>query len=105
MKTRLALCALVALSLSACATTLRTSTAEERAAVNRTILVTQEALIWLQAAGKLDDEQYALAVEQLAEVRQMVADSAERPVDWGEVMLRVSAMAARWFIPVPQETP
>lgn len=79
----------------------RTSTEQERAWANITINKLVVAITALQANGNIEGEQAALALQQLQELREVVEQSADRPVIWLEVFDRITTIALQWAIPLP----
>jgi len=99
MKNYLSLSAL--LLLAACMTPPRTSTVLERAEISTMITTVQTALIIMQANGTIEPEEFQLASQQLAQIRQEVIASEHTAVGWGDIVLRVANIAAQWAIGAP----
>lgn len=89
------------LLMAACTTVPRTSTELERAEISTMITTVQTALIVMQANGTIEPEEFKLASEQLAQIRQEVAASEHTAVGWGDIVLRVANLAAQWAVGAP----
>jgi uncharacterized lipoprotein YajG len=79
----------------------RTSTVRERAELNTMLTTVQTALIVMQANKTLEPEEFALAIRQIAELREEVRQSETRAIGWADLALRVANMAAQWVAGVP----
>ena len=85
----------VLLLLAACEA-LRTTTVDERAIAEQTLVTVGTALLAAKAADKISDEDFTLAMAQLAELRADVAASAETPVSWPVVYQRILNFGLQW---------
>lgn len=88
-----------------CATPPRTLTAEERQTAHQTLLNVETALIVLKAAGKINEEDFNLAISQVNHLRQEVENAAVKPIDWAFVLQQITNLAVQWVIPPAPENP
>ena len=58
----------------------------------------------LLATGKMSQQRYDLAIQQIAQLRLEVMDSATMPVSWSDIYQRVLNLAVAW-LPAPQAAP
>lgn len=91
----------LALLLSACTTPPRPSTEQERLVAHEAINVVEVAVAALHAAGKLNDDRFKLAGEQIAATRRFVDDSATTPITPSALLARVTSLSLAW-IPAKQ---
>lgn len=89
----------LALLLAGCATAPRISTEQEREIARTTLSLAETAIAAARVAGKIDQTSYDRAIDQLGELRHLVESSASVPIQWSDVVHRVSNFALAWVPP------
>lgn len=84
--------------LAACSTTPRVSTESERNAARAMLTTIETGVTALAVTGHLTDEQLHLAIQQIADLRQEVDDSAFTPKTWADLLQRITNLALQWAI-------
>jgi len=92
----------VLLLLTACASSPRVSTPEERAGAMAAIATIETGVVAMRATGKITAAQFELATHQIAEVRFAVSVSADTPVTWTEIYQRVLNLGVAWLPAAPR---
>lgn len=92
--TTVALCAV----LASCASAPRVSTEGERATANLWLTNIETALTVALAAQKIAPTEFQTAIGQVAELRQLVAESATQPMTWSDVLQRIVNVGVAWAI-------
>lgn len=85
-----------AVAVPACTTTPSVTTESERAIAEATLTTAESVLTGLMLAGKVTPAEHAVATQQLAELRALVASSATVPVRWLDVYQRVLNFGMTW---------
>lgn len=91
--------ALALLLVAGCVTPPRVTTEQERALARTTLNLAETAIAAARISGKIDQDDYDRAISQLGDLRQLVEDSAAVPLDWSDVVHRVSNFALAWVPP------
>lgn len=90
---------LASLLVSACYSAPRLTTEEERAFARQTVVNVETALIVLHATGKIEPQEFALAMEQLGTIREEIEQSATVAIGWSEITQKLANLALQWVAP------